>query len=210
MTTHRSPSLLGMLRQIVDFRPQPLLRDRAVVLPDNAPLLIDDERLGDAIDTEVDAHPPRLVHPVGERLLEAADELAGGTFAILDVHPDDHHAAVAVLLPDALQAGRFLIAGWITPGGPEVDHEDAAAQRSGVDGRAVKPRDPEDRRGAADQWRRQGPRVARKPVRQQGHDRQRARQRHQPDRPLAAGTGPLTPRLERVHECSMPWLRELR
>ena len=117
---------------------QPLFWDGPNILRPDEAMLIDDEGFGHAIDPKVDADLPGLIHSVWKSLTELTDKPLCGSFVILDIDSDHSHSAHLVSLPDLLEPRRFLIAGRVAPGSPEVYHNDPSAESLGIESAAIK------------------------------------------------------------------------
>ena len=79
-----------------------------------------------------------------------AQEIAVGLLVLVDADAEHHHARLAPSAAGtALSDGSFLDAGR-APGGPEIQHQQLAAEVRRRDGAAVVGRDGEIRRGVAD------------------------------------------------------------
>ena len=117
---------------------QPLFWDGPNILRPDETMLIDDKGFGHPIDPKVDADPTRPVHSVRKSLTELTDKPLCGSFVILDIDSDHNNSAKLVSLPDPLEPRRFLIARRVTPGSPEVHHNDPSAKSPGIESAAIK------------------------------------------------------------------------
>jgi len=117
---------------------QPLFWDGPNILRPDETMLIDDKGFGHPIDPKVDADPTRPVHSVRKSLTELTDKPLCGSFVILDIDSDHSNSANLVSLPDSLEPRRFLIAGRVAPGSPEVHHNDPSAESLGIESTAIK------------------------------------------------------------------------
>ena len=117
---------------------QPLFWDGPNMLRHYEAMLIDDEGFGHTIDSEIDANLTGLVHSVRKSLTELTDKPLCGSFVILDIDSDHSNSAKFVSLPDPLEPRRFLIARRVTPGSPEVHHNDPSAKSPGIESAAIK------------------------------------------------------------------------
>jgi len=122
----------------MDMVDQPLFWDGPNMLRHYEAMLIDDEGFGHTIDSEIDANLTGLVHSVRKSLTELTDKPLCGSFVILDIDSDHNNSAKLVSLPDPLEPRRFLIARRVTPGSPEVHHNDPSAKSPGIESAAIK------------------------------------------------------------------------
>src|SRR5262245_996704 len=103
-----------------------VVRQSTHLLESDSSLPVDEERLWDAVDAIVDRDTPAGVRGVRKRVPELREKLAGRFVVVLHVHAQDDRAPVLVLLPDALERRRLLVAGGSAPRRPEIQHHDAA------------------------------------------------------------------------------------
>src|SRR2546428_4759056 len=102
-------------QQRLDLRGQLILGHGAGVFGNDASCLVNHERFRNAVDAVVYGDLPAGVHSVGKRLSESVEKFSGRLVLILDVHPHHGDSAAAVPLPNPLQVGRLLVAGWKAP-----------------------------------------------------------------------------------------------
>jgi len=117
---------------------QPLFWDGPNILRPDETMLIDDKGFGHPIDPKVDVDLTRPVHSVLKSLTELTDKPLCGSFVILDIDSDHSNSANLGSFPDSLESRRFLIAGRVAPGSPEVHHNDPSAESLGIESTAIK------------------------------------------------------------------------
>src|SRR5712664_721757 len=88
--------------QALDVLPEDVLGEGADVLGADAALLVDEERLGGALDPVVDADLAGGVRGVGKAQPEVAHEFQSLVIGVLDVDAEYDDLAVAPRLPAAL------------------------------------------------------------------------------------------------------------
>ena len=122
----------------MDIVDQSLFWDGPDILRPDESMLIEDKGFGHPIDPKVDADPTRPVHSVRKRLTELTNKSLCSSFAILDIDSDHSNSANLVSLSDPLEPRRFLIAGRVAPGSPEVHHNDPSTESLGIESAPIK------------------------------------------------------------------------
>src|SRR5919109_625224 len=118
-----------LLEALVEALAVPVQVDAALkAVADELPVAGDEERLGEGSDAVVRERVARTVVSDGVAHPVLAREPAGGALEVVRVDPQHDEPARAVPLPDALEQRRLVLTG-VAPGGPEVDHDRAAAIR---------------------------------------------------------------------------------
>src|SRR6266568_146462 len=108
--------------------PGEFVGERSNLLEAHPTLAIDEEGFRHAVDPVVDGDAASRVGRVREAVPELGEKLPRRLFLVLDVDPDDHHALVLVVAPGTLESRSLVIAGGHAPRGPEVEHDDLAAE----------------------------------------------------------------------------------